>query len=260
MTIGAPFRNLAAALAVGFAVMYGQTPEVAKPEVAVAVNGTQETEVFQGDPLVVIVLVQHPLRFAPADQVRPIKLGKDGEGWAAVVSLRIRDQAGAAEWPLELVSPPTAPLVLDAFSEGMLFFALKPEATTILRPGSYSIAAAVGESDAVPATVMIAPPAPGTLSAEQQRLRDLNLGQYYEVIGAADQAMAVVERLLARNPQDVTAWELKGDFALSNGDRKTARAAYDAALESYFSKPDATEEPRLLLMKRNALYRPAGEN
>jgi hypothetical protein len=233
------------------------------PVLSISANGGGEVELFQGWPLLAHAEILHPAAFDASIPEAPLLVAAQQGPWSNALQIGALDDSGNVHtWPFHLAETPTSTLSLTVPEGAAVDWWISPEETTRLAAGSYQVIAYLdtrqvtnpgtwrGTVSSVPVAVRIAPE-PASLSPEQLSLKYRLLAHYTLLRGDQAQALAHVETLLSRQPDDIAGLELKGDLLGVMGKVEEALQAYDQALRLYIQRyPDAHEPPHILLMKK----------
>jgi MBG domain (YGX type) len=231
------------------------------PNLSLTANGFTQATVYQGAPLILSSTVYHPNEFATDAVVAPLAINMQNGSWANAVRLQIVSSAGIQQtWPVQLLSPPTGSLTLDAVNTGTLTWVVAPSATAGIAPGSYLATATLdttasagttgwnGVTNSYVISILIAP-APAAMTADQQEEQATLSALYDHLLGNNTQAIADLDSFVSQNPGSIRAQALKGDYLEQNGQFTDALSAYDEAVGAFYdaNPTGAPEAPEALL-------------
>lgn len=248
-----------------------RVPQVERPRrpvLALSLNGSGSADVFRGRPLLATLEVLHPTAFQ--SKVEPIVIGGAGKTWADAVRIEVRDdKAKLHVWPLRRFASEEPSLTLAADAAGEIGWLLSPEHAAALPPGEYELVAVLdttgstdekawkGTARSLPAAVRIAD-LTASPSPQQEIESFLLLAQYDTAVGDPARAAVRVDELLAKHPKSIAGLSAKGDLLAAAGKADEALRFYNLAIGLILAaNPKASEPPRVLLQKRNALLNAA---
>jgi len=237
-----------------------------RPLLSISLNGTREAQVFRGWPLILEAGLFYPTDVPGKAEKKPFLIvAKDGP-WSNAVHIEIRKKPGeGVTWPFHLADTPSSTFSLHAQAEGDLIWWLSPEDSAQLSEGNFEVVAVLDTTDStvpggwkgattsVPVSVRLSNE-PEPLTAEQESEKYQLSASYYLVRGDSKQAMAQMEALLQKQPDNVGGLEFKGDALAEGGKAAEALACYRRALDAFLRKYHTIEEPpRELWMKQHRL-------
>jgi hypothetical protein len=242
----------------------GWEEEETSPTLSIFVNGSGRADIFPNWPLLVRVRLHHP-RTLDKDAEPIVLAAKDG-AWSNAVRIEVRSARGELQsWPLHLATAAPATLTLDRMHGGELVWWLSPQEVAELPKGDYTFAAKLDttESSAANAWKGIAAgeqvnirigAEPVTWTTEQVSMKHQLLASYHLLRNAPREARAVLDELLRKQPDNISALGFQADVLAADGKSVEALKLYDRALEVFERKhPDIPEPPAALLKMRHAL-------
>jgi hypothetical protein len=240
----------------------GQNPPSA-PDISISVNGSAQPEVVRGWPLIVRGVVQHSQQFA--NDATPIDLSHGDGGWWSAVQLNVVDSQGQpTNWNLQATPVSDSTLHLDGSHIGTILWRIVPEDTAQIPLGTYQLTAVLDNTDmptqgwqgsitSLEVSITIKDP-PATLSATDDTWKSQLFANYYALSGDVPKALAVLDDLFSRQPDQIGALTLRGVFLESQGNNDDALAAYEHAVSAFQSQfPNSPEPPKALLRQLSLL-------
>ena len=211
------------------------------PDCSVAVNGSGETEIEPGLPLVVIAYW-----FVP------------GGGDSTAPTLEVRSGDAVQAWPLKPASS-DQPATGD---ERRKVWVLEPDATRTLAAGEYRVAFALKEKDkslaeCAPAVVRIAAAGKSKIGDAARFRTKL---RYELASGRAAEAEKVAAAWLEKQPESIEALLAAGDVAAGSGDLDRALQLYQQAMERWLRTTESAVEPPVAILSRQSAALRAKEN
>jgi tetratricopeptide (TPR) repeat protein len=210
-------------------------------------------------------------RSSKKEEVRPVRLGDDANGWWQFVHLGERIPGGNLQplpWPVKFLAlPQDNTLSLEARSTAELEFGLGPDAAPQIPLGEHQIVAVLevpdraslpadhwrGRAESTPAKFNIVPK-PARLSLEEEEKMSLQLGRYFNAAGEPAKATEYARKALAANAKSIPALILLGNAQENQGDYRGALETYGAAQrELYREYPRAIEPPLYLAYRISGL-------
>src|SRR5438445_5540018 len=240
-------------------------PPNLEPLISISVNDSGSAEIYRGMPLLVSVVLLHPLITDSA--VSPILLASEPGPWTNAVKLSISNANGDSQtWPFHTTVNPSNTIVLDSSHYAQLDWWLAPEQTSLLSTGQYTAEVSLnttnvtlpdawnGVADSVPADLQILDE-PASLSEAQAENKYGQLAQYYSFLGNNTLALDQLNLLLATYPTNITGLRLKSIVLDALGRTVEAYNSCQVALaEAYARNPNAMEPPlNLLLLQRQLM-------
>jgi hypothetical protein len=249
--------TLAVFLASSSPLLRGQTgqPSVA-PRFALSARSIDSNQAVEGWPLILQGTFCHPQVYSRSVNVSPLLINSMNGSWSNTVHLVVTDSSGATQsWPIQLVTIPSGPIVLDAINVGRLFWVVAPSNTEAIAPGTYMVQGTLdttasagssgwsGTTNSNIVSLQVAPPLATETSDQQERQYEL-LAEYDQLVGNDVQALNDINTLLAQQPNSVGGLAWKGTILEQTGQTAGALAAYDQAVATAFSiNPDPRAEP-----------------
>ena len=194
----------------------------------------------------------------------PLVVGADFSPWTGMLKLDVVDGEGNVQtWPLQLADAPEGAVTLDATSFATAHWTLGVEQTAKLKEGVYIVTATLdtksladggaGSVESIPATLTVTK-APATLSDEQQSLLAQSLAAQAVIKGDTTEAMSILDEQLAKQPNDISVLEFKGDLLAADGKTDEALKIYNAALKLFYeANPDFPEPASILADKQHEM-------
>ena len=240
-------------------------PPNLEPLISISVNDSGSAEIYRGMPLLVSVVLLHPL--ITDITASPILLASEPGPWTNAVKLSISNANGDSQtWPFHTTVNPSNTIVLDSSRYAQLDWWLAPEQTSLLSTGQYTAEVSLnttnvtlpdawnGVADSVPADLQILDE-PASLSEAQAENKYGQLAQYQSFLGNNTLALDQLNLLLAAYPTNITGLRLKSIVLDALGRTVEAFNTCQAALaEAYARNPIAMEPPlNLLLLQRQLM-------
>jgi hypothetical protein len=245
---------------VWLARLHGQDALVVAPVplVTVSLNGSRETQIFPGTPVLLrVALLNSDLAETNA---APILLAADEGSWLAALQIMITDPGGGKlDLALQLIQPPNSVVTLDSEHSVEVAWWLTPERSATLPAGKYEVlitldttgvispAAWHGMVKSVPAHLGVALE-PANPSEEQSEGKQLSLARYAFFSGLGVQALAPLDQQLSQYPESVGALTLKSVLLTELGQLEQARQTTETALGIVFARTPNPPELPLELM------------
>ena len=112
------------------------------PDLTIAINQTPESQVLQGEPLVITALLSNPGIFSK--NVTVLQINPQNGSWANTVKLMVSDSTGAAaNWPAQLINSPPEALTLDSHQTGILKWLVSGADANNIAAGRYQVSAMI---------------------------------------------------------------------------------------------------------------------
>ena len=236
-----------------------------EPLISISVNDSRSAEIYRGMPLLVTVVLLHPLVSDSA--ASPILLASEPGPWTNAVNLTVSSANGDSQsWPFHSTVNPSNTIVLDSSHYAQLGWWLAPEQTLLLSTGQYTAEVTLnttnvtlpdgwkGVVESVPANVQILDE-PASLSEAQAENKYIQLTQYQLFLGRGSDALDQVNRLLANYPTNISGLRHKSMVLDAMGRIVEAYSACQAAVAEAFARNPSAMEPQqnLLLLQRQLL-------
>jgi tetratricopeptide (TPR) repeat protein len=232
------------------------------PQLTLAINNSREAELYKGWPLLVEVNLMHPDVMRSDVLAQSIVVGAEGKPWTGDLKIQVVNAKGESQsWPLHSAGAPTGAVTLDGETISTAHWWLGVEETAALAEGDYAVTGVLdtrntgsgwqGSIETVPASLHISK-APAKLSPEEQSLNTEMLAAQAVVRGDIPLAISQLDALLAKQPDNISAMEFKGDLLAEQGKIKEALDIYNKAIKTFTEKyPDAEEPPTILMQKQH---------
>jgi tetratricopeptide (TPR) repeat protein len=187
----------------------------------------------------------------------PLTVGEDGNPWTGAVTLEVTDAEGQAQtWPLQVADAPEGAVTLDNEATSTAYWTLVPDQTVELAEGDYAVTATLdaasfesgwqGSARSRTAFLHVSK-APESLSAEQESLLAQRLAAQAVLVGDSEGAMAILDELLAEQPDSIGALEFKGNLLADEGRTEEAFQAYSQAIRAFYEQNENPDEPPAML-------------
>lgn len=177
-------------------------------------------------------------------------LGTEAEPWTGAIGFQalVDDEWSPLDWELELLTTNSSSPVLELTSQAIAVarYALDPAEVEKIPEGTYQIKAVTPDSESNPVVVGVSKeedrsPSPTKLES--------NVG-YFMLREAYDQALMLINTMLAANARSVLGNMLKGDLHRAMGNLQEALQSYEKAREEFVAQdPDFWEPPRVIDVK-----------
>ena len=231
-------RTLLLSISLGALALYAAD----SPFVGASVNGTTETELAPGWPLMVRATFVHP-QF-PDASAAPISIATNA------IRIEVRTSGGVVvNWPLEMLASDAA-VVIEGTKTATLRWTLAPEAAAALDRGNYSAVVRIDgvDTDSAPVRIRL------VSRTDQDDFRLLLLNAAYAWWrGETDRALDATSSLLSQDADNIGVLELRGDIQASAGNNYAAYQDYERAVTLTMQDANAAKElPQILITKRNA--------
>ncbi len=184
---------------------------------------------------------------AQKKEIETPSLGTEKEPWTNVVRFQIlvNEEWNPLDWPLELLKTNSAAPILELRSDIIVvaIYALAPKDVEGIPEGTHRVKAITSDAESNPVAIGVSreedkSPSPTKL--------ENNVG-YFMLKGAFDQALTLIQSMLASDPRSVLAIMLMGDLQRAMGNLREALQTYELAREEFVAQdPDFWEPPRVI--------------
>lgn len=209
---------------------------------SLSANGSSETVVYRGWPMLVEVRALH-------EDGEPVAMQ-----WPSPVRFAIRDEKAAVTWPLQLASTAEEMVSVAADRSADAVWALSAEATTALSVGDYTMRANHPVAGASRLILLKVVDEPAELSREQGSLKARLRSRYEELTGSRDAALEMLNDWLTGMPDDISVLGQKADLLHDMERFGEALNSAELALAAFKGQfKDATHPPFGLMRRIRAL-------
>ena len=174
-------------------------------------------------------------------------LGTEAEPWTEAVRFEtlIDDEWRPLDWKLELLTTNSPDPILELRSDviAVARYAVAPEDVENIPEGTHRVKAVTSDAESNPVAVGVSREEDGSPSPTKM---ESNVG-YFMLKGAFDQALTVINGMLASDPRSVLGMMLMGDLQRVMGNISEALQTYEKAREEFvIQDPDFWEPPRVI--------------
>ncbi len=216
----------------------GLAGQEGRVSLSLSANGSSETVVYRGWPLLI--------------EVRA--LYEDGEAvpvqWPSPVRFAIRDEKAAVTWPLQLAATTEESVIVAAERSADGVWVLSTEATSALSVGDYTMRANHPVAGASRLLQLKVADEPVELSREQGSLKARLRSRYEELTGNREAALEMLNQWLAATPDDIAVLGQKAELLNDMDQIVDALNSAELALAAFKDQFKDAKHPPFGLMRR----------
>ena len=206
------------------------------PEAAFNVNGSAETEIKNGDPLIAEFSVFLPY-VSGNQKVKPVTL-KFKQPWSEEVHFTIKHEENGGfqkwKWKLSPVAKTVSQIKLEKKTAAILIWTLAAEESRKIQPGTYWIQA---ELIIDKKTKVLSNPVKLIVKTSQEPVQldeiseAVNQARFFLYQGEKEKALALIDTAIEKNDKHTVLYEYQGDLLVILERKKEAMASYMKAID-----------------------------
>jgi len=261
---------LASCIHIAYALPEAKASDPIVPTVTLSPSNLGDSRLYNSWPLVMSLTIWKEESAAPDKAVeaspQPITVKTKGKSWQDALVIEIKDKTGTVvTWPLNLIADEKPDPTLSIGSSRDVFWTLSPEDTKAIPEGQYKVKITIDpklldediskkvkfESDDYYLKVS---KEPTPLPDDIQTAKDLMMARYCFIKGDKKEAAAIIDKILAKDPECIMAYQVKASLLSLDGKNVEAISALDTAWDVYGKKyPDACAPFDLLNQRQEIL-------